>query len=132
MRPFIYTDRRVEALAMRMKVCVVISTRTLLICPGPKLSIAVFQNNLIIVSPPFLPTATSASATVRHYVSKTNINGESSGPADIAKITVFDLQNKLVAYSGTFRDGVREVVCQWGGIFVYGGNGKVSLPGLRL
>jgi hypothetical protein len=83
----------------------------------------VFKHNLIIVSPPFVPSASSASATVRHYVSKAATSGDTS--TDIAKVTVFDLQNKVVAYSGTFRDGVRDVFCQWGGIFVFGGNNKV-------
>ncbi|WRT68039.1 uncharacterized protein IL334_005014 [Kwoniella shivajii] len=98
---------------------------------GPKSSIAVFQHNLIIVSPPFYPSANSASATVRHYVSKTSATTNSEGvitnaSSDISKVTVFDLQNKLVSYSGTYRDGVREVFCQWNGIFVYGGNSRLT------
>ncbi|WWD18724.1 hypothetical protein CI109_103178 [Kwoniella shandongensis] len=96
---------------------------------GPKSSIAVFKHNLIITSPPFYPSAGSASATVRHYVSKAATNGDgvsSSGTTDIAKVTVFDLQNKLVSYSGTYKDGVRDVFCQWGNIFVLGGNSKLS------
>ncbi|KAK8858833.1 hypothetical protein IAR55_003063 [Kwoniella newhampshirensis] len=96
---------------------------------GPKSSIAVFKHNLIITSPPFYPSAGSASATVRHYVSKAATNGDgvsSPGTTDIAKVTVFDLQNKLVSYSGTFKDGVRDVFCQWGNIFVLGGNSKLS------
>ncbi|WVW84968.1 hypothetical protein I302_107004 [Kwoniella bestiolae CBS 10118] len=100
---------------------------------GPKSSIAVYNHNLIIISPPFYPSANSASATVRHYVSKqANATTSSEGSAtstsssDISKVTIFDLQNKLVSYSGTYRDGVREVFCQWGGIFVYGGNSKLT------
>ncbi|OCF75394.1 vacuolar membrane protein [Kwoniella mangroviensis CBS 8886] len=100
---------------------------------GPKSSISVYQHNLIIISPPFYPSANSASATVRHYVSKqanttTNSDGVSTSNSsnDISKVTIFDLQNKLISYSGTYRDGVREVFCQWGGIFVYGGNGKLT------
>ncbi|WVQ84353.1 hypothetical protein IAT38_006505 [Cryptococcus sp. DSM 104549] len=94
---------------------------------GPKDAISVYKHNLIIKSPPFHPSASSASATVRHYVAKNATNGDGpSGPTDIAKVTIFDLQNKLISYSGTYRDGVREVFCQWGGIYVYGGNGKIS------
>ncbi|WWC88408.1 uncharacterized protein L201_003319 [Kwoniella dendrophila CBS 6074] len=99
---------------------------------GPKSSIAIYQHNLIIISPPFYPSANSASATVRHYVSKqSNITTSSNGvsntsTSDISKVTVFDLQNKLISYSGTYRDGVREVFCQWNGIFVFGGNGKLT------
>ncbi|WVR06576.1 hypothetical protein IAU60_003608 [Kwoniella sp. DSM 27419] len=93
---------------------------------GPKSSIAVYEHNLIITSPPFYPSANSASATVRHYVSKTAASGDGATTTDISKITVFDLQNKLVAYSGTYREGVRDVFSQWGGIFVYGGNSKLT------
>lgn len=44
----------------------------------------------------------------------------------MAKITIFDLDNKVIGYSGTYSEGVRDVFCQWGGIYVYGANGKVS------
>ena len=43
-------------------------------------------------------------------------------------MTVFDLENKLIAHSGTFGEGVREVVSQWGKIFVLGNDGSVSNP----
>ena len=43
-------------------------------------------------------------------------------------MTVFDLENKLIAHSGTFGEGVREVVSQWGKIFVLGNDGSVSIP----
>jgi hypothetical protein len=89
---------------------------------GPKSAIAVFRDSLVITSPPFIPSAGSASATVRHYVNK---NG-SDPSTDIAKITIFDLQNKVISHSGTFKDGVRDVFYQWGGVFVFGGTGKVS------
>ncbi|WVQ73487.1 hypothetical protein IAR50_003059 [Cryptococcus sp. DSM 104548] len=91
---------------------------------GPKSSIAMFNHNLVITSPPFHPSASSNSATVRHYV---KANPKSDSPsADIAKITVFDLKNKLVGYSGTYKDGVRDVFCQWGEIYVHGGSGKLA------
>lgn len=44
---------------------------------------------------------------------------------DIAKVTVFDPENKLVAFSGTFVEGVRQVVSQWGDIYVLSNDGKV-------
>lgn len=50
-------------------------------------------------------------------------DGSSTG--DIAKVTIFDLQDKFVSYSGTFRNGVRQVFCQWGGVFILGANGTV-------
>ena len=38
---------------------------------------------------------------------------------------MFDLENKYVAYSGTFTQGVREVVSQWGRIYVLTNDGNV-------
>jgi hypothetical protein len=89
---------------------------------GPKSSISVYRHNLIITSPPFYPTAGSASATVRNYVSKAGANSDT----DIAKVTILDLENKLVSYSGTFKQGVRSVFSQWTGTFVLENTGKVS------
>ncbi|WVN86410.1 uncharacterized protein L203_101574 [Cryptococcus depauperatus CBS 7841] len=90
---------------------------------GPKLSVSVYRHNLIMISPPFHPTVSSAPTTIRQYA---KFNGETTALADIATVTIFDLQNKIVSYSGTYRDGVRDVVCQWGAIYIYGDNGKLS------
>jgi hypothetical protein len=87
---------------------------------GTKSSVHTHLNYLIIISPPFIPSAASASATVRNFVARAP---EAEG--DITKVTVFDLENKLVAYSGTFAEGIREVVSQWGRIYVLGNDGKV-------
>jgi hypothetical protein len=48
-------------------------------------------------------------------------------------VTVFDPENKLVAYSGAFTEGVREVVSQWGKIYIISSDGKVrnSLASFR-
>jgi hypothetical protein len=89
---------------------------------GKKSSVHTHLNYLVIVSPPFTPSAASASATVRNLVA-TRAPDDSH---EITKVTVFDLENKLVAYSGTFEEGVREVVSQWGMIYVLGNDGKVS------
>ena len=42
---------------------------------------------------------------------------------EYTKLTVFDPSNKLVAYSGLFRGGIREVVSCWGEIWVLCGGG---------
>ncbi|KAF8902733.1 hypothetical protein CPB84DRAFT_1846103 [Gymnopilus junonius] len=48
---------------------------------------------------PFIPSATSPSATVRNLVAR----GGGGGPeGDVTKVTIFDPENKLVAYSDTF------------------------------
>ena len=85
-------------------------------------------NYLVIISPPFTPTATSASATVRNFVAR----GQPQPNADITKVTVFDPENKLVAFSGTFVQGVREVVSQWGDIYILSNDGKVKFRLLAL
>jgi hypothetical protein len=90
---------------------------------GHKLSVHAHLNYLIIITPPFIPSASSASATVRNFVAaavRTTTEG-----SDITKVTVFDLENKLVAYSGAFVEGVREVISQWGKVFVLESDGNV-------
>ncbi len=90
---------------------------------GHKSSIHTHLNYLVIVSPPFLPTAANASATVRNFVART----PQSDRTDISKVTVFDLENKFVAFSGTFEEGAREVFSQWGHIYVLTNDGKVRI-----
>ncbi|KAI0672642.1 hypothetical protein C8Q78DRAFT_1137233 [Trametes maxima] len=88
---------------------------------GPKSSIYTHRNYIVIVSPPFTPSASAASATVRNFVAK-----NSSPPgADITKLTVFDPENQYVAHSGTFTDGVREVFSAWGKLYVLSNDGKL-------
>jgi len=60
---------------------------------------------------------------VRNFVART----QPQPNTDIAKVTVFDPENKLVAFSGTFVQGVREVVSQWGDIHILSNDGKVKL-----
>ncbi|TFK36435.1 hypothetical protein BDQ12DRAFT_686883 [Crucibulum laeve] len=88
---------------------------------GNKSSVHTHLNYLVIVSPPFVASASAASATVRNFVAR------SANPtdSDITKVTVFDLENKFVAYSGTFTEGVREIVSQWGQIYVLTMDGQL-------
>ncbi|KAH9848923.1 hypothetical protein C2E23DRAFT_785321 [Lenzites betulinus] len=88
---------------------------------GPKSSIYTHRNYIVIVSPPFAPSASAASATVRNFVAKSN--APSSG--DITKLTVFDPENQYVAHSGTFTEGVREVFSTWGKLYVLSNDGKL-------
>lgn len=62
-----------------------------------------------------------ASATVRNYVARSSNPSET----DITKVTIFDLENKLVAYSGAFKQGVRDVVSQWGTVYVLSTDGQL-------
>ncbi|OCH92268.1 hypothetical protein OBBRIDRAFT_773774 [Obba rivulosa] len=88
---------------------------------GPKTMVHTHLNYMVIVSPPFSPSASAASATVRNFVAKSNGNN-----TEITKVTVFDLENKIVAYSGTFTEGVREVISAWGQIYVLSNDGKLD------
>ena len=96
---------------------------TKILLTGHKSSIHTHLNYLVIISPPFFPSATSASATVRNLVARQ----PSATETDVTKVTVFDAENKLVAYSGTFKQGVREVFSQWGMVYVLSTDGKVGL-----
>ncbi|TFK22979.1 vacuolar membrane protein [Coprinopsis marcescibilis] len=88
---------------------------------GHKTSVHTHLSYLVIVSPPFFPSASAASATVRNFVARSTNPSET----DITKVTVFDLENKLVAYSGAFKQGVREVVSQWGKVYVLSTDGSL-------
>lgn len=43
--------------------------------------------------------------------------GGSSQPRNVNVVTVYDIQNKFIAFTGTFQ-GVIDVVCEWGSLFV--------------
>ncbi|KAG6841392.1 hypothetical protein C0991_011556 [Blastosporella zonata] len=88
---------------------------------GHKSSIYSHLNYLVIVSPPFVASAASASATVRNFAARTP---DYSG-SDITKVTIFEPENKYVAYSGTFDHDVREVISQWGQIYVLTSDGNL-------
>ena len=89
---------------------------------GPKTSVHIHLNYLVIVSPPLTANATSASATIRNFAAR---NVGASG-TEVTKVTVFDLENKFVAHSEAFAEGVREVFSQWGSIYVLSNEGKLS------
>ncbi|GAA95494.1 uncharacterized protein L969DRAFT_85167 [Mixia osmundae IAM 14324] len=81
---------------------------------GPKTLIASHGSYIVIVSPPQSPSAASASPTVRRYVN--NRNGKVL--ADVSRITLFDPENKLVAFSDTIESTITQVVSEWGDIFL--------------
>lgn len=61
---------------------------------GPKSAIHILDDYLIIVSPPFQPSAASGSATVRQFVAKNRSNDQ-----DIARVGIFELNHKFIAVS---------------------------------
>ncbi|KAJ3524875.1 hypothetical protein NM688_g8487 [Phlebia brevispora] len=88
---------------------------------GHKVSVHTHRNYLVIVSPPFVPSASAASATVRNFVAQ----NASVDNADITKVVVFDLENKLVAYSGT-SDGVRDVFSSHDQVYLLTNDGRLN------
>ncbi|KAG5725103.1 Vacuolar protein sorting-associated protein 11 like protein [Termitomyces sp. T112] len=85
-----------------------------------KSSIHSHLNYLVIVSPPFI--ATSASMIIRNFaVKNTNYND-----SDTTKVTIFEPENKYVAFSGTFTHDVREIISQWGQIYILTSDGNLS------
>ncbi|KAG8932101.1 hypothetical protein FRC02_001657 [Tulasnella sp. 418] len=93
---------------------------------GPKSSVYSHKTYAVIVSPPFYPTVTNASATVRNYVARAP-DSRAATQQDISKVTIFDVENKYVAFSGPFKEGVREVVSQWDQLYVLANDGKLYL-----
>ncbi|KZT23981.1 hypothetical protein NEOLEDRAFT_509554 [Neolentinus lepideus HHB14362 ss-1] len=88
---------------------------------GSKSSVHTHLNYLVIVSPPFAPSASAASATVRNFVARSN----TANTTDITKVTVFDPENKFVAYTSTFTEGIREVISQWGNVYILSNDGNL-------
>ncbi|TBU46903.1 hypothetical protein BD309DRAFT_953173 [Dichomitus squalens] len=88
---------------------------------GLKSKIHTHRNYIVIVSPPFTPSASAASATVRNFVAR---NVAPAG-SDITKVSVFDPENKFVAHTNTFTEGVREIFSAWGKLYVLSNNGTL-------
>ncbi|KAH7922180.1 hypothetical protein BV22DRAFT_1037818 [Leucogyrophana mollusca] len=89
---------------------------------GRKSSVHTHLHYLVLISSPINPGTSSVSATSRNFVS----GNSSSGGAEAAKVTVIDLESKIIAYSGVIAEGVREVVSEWGQIYVVVNNGRLS------
>ncbi|GJJ12060.1 hypothetical protein Clacol_006301 [Clathrus columnatus] len=64
-------------------------------------------------------SAMHPSATVRNIAARTSSNG------DITRVTIFDVENKFIAYTDTFEEGVRNIFCQWEQVFVLTTDGKL-------
>lgn len=95
---------------------------------GSKSAVTSYMNYIIITSPPFMPSASSQSATVRNFVRdqrSATATPSYDTSTDISKVTIFDPENKFVAYSGAFTEGVREVFCEWGDVFVLTNDSKL-------
>ena len=49
------------------------------------------------------------------------------GDSDSSKVTVFDMENKVIGYTGVFTVGVKEVFSEWGNIYILTNDGQVRL-----
>lgn len=97
---------------------------------------------LAIVTPPQRSTIASQSATIRQHASRSNtgMNGSPriGSPAvtqdeQVSKVTIFDPENKFVAFTAAFGDGgssegagIRQIVEAWNAIWVLTDSGQVS------
>ncbi|KAJ6574697.1 hypothetical protein B0H19DRAFT_1125330 [Mycena capillaripes] len=88
---------------------------------GNKSFVRSHLNYLVIVSPPITPTASAAYRTVRNFAARNPTD------TDITKVAVFDPENKIVGYSGTFTQGVRDIISipEWGGVYILGNDGTL-------
>ncbi|SNX85173.1 related to PEP5 - vacuolar biogenesis protein [Melanopsichium pennsylvanicum] len=95
---------------------------------GPKSSIHLSASQVIIVSPPFTPTSSNRGYSNNRdspITTPTSRKG-SMTPSEIARITIFDLDNKLVAFTGTFESGIRQTwVGPTGEVLVLSDTGEV-------
>jgi hypothetical protein len=95
---------------------------TCLVLEGAKSAAYAHAHYLLTVSPPLAPSLASASRTVRNVAAARR--GEPGG--EVTRVTLLDLANKLVAFSGAFPDGVRAAFSCWGKLFVLSHAGGLS------
>ncbi|KAK9466500.1 hypothetical protein V1512DRAFT_263743 [Lipomyces arxii] len=89
---------------------------------GPKTSLFVYKSYLAIGSPSSAPTDANAQSTIRRFVGSVPTTDD---PFDTTKFTILDTDNKFVAYSGQFVDGIKAVFSEWGDLYVLGGDGQL-------
>ncbi|OAX34310.1 hypothetical protein K503DRAFT_456147 [Rhizopogon vinicolor AM-OR11-026] len=85
---------------------------------GYKESILTHHNYVVVVSPP--TTATATSPATRKLAAAAGADGDAS------KVTVFDMENKVVGYTGMFSGGVRQVISEWGNIYILTNDGQLT------
>ncbi|KZS98027.1 hypothetical protein SISNIDRAFT_472828 [Sistotremastrum niveocremeum HHB9708] len=88
---------------------------------GTKTAVYSLLGYLVVVSPVPASVSAAPSATSWNYASRPS---ESANP-DATRIAILDLDNKFIAHSGTFPDGIKEVFEGWGHIFVLTPDSKV-------
>jgi hypothetical protein len=79
---------------------------------------------VIVVSPP--TTIATTSPATRKLAAQA-----AGGDGDASRVTVFDMENKVVGYTGTFAEGIRDVISEWGNIYILTNNGQVRLNNVQ-
>ncbi|CAG8787311.1 21745_t:CDS:10, partial [Dentiscutata erythropus] len=92
---------------------------------GTKSSVTWFKSNLIIVSPPISQPTRLTTSTRSALSIGAGSTAKQSAPYELTKVTIFDTANKFISYIGTFSHGVRMIICEWGGIYILGMEGKL-------
>ncbi|EJU05949.1 hypothetical protein DACRYDRAFT_92166 [Dacryopinax primogenitus] len=87
---------------------------------GPKSFVQSYRSYIIIVSPPFTPSVGASSTALRQLTARAD-----SQSTDVSRVTIFDLENKYIAFTSKFEGGVKDVVCEWGSVFVLCNDGKL-------
>ncbi|KAG0353979.1 hypothetical protein BG005_006814 [Podila minutissima] len=82
---------------------------------GAKTFISFYKSYLVLVSPPAIPSHASRTFDVNATISAN----------DTTKLTIIDTVNKFTAYSATFAQGIRSVICEWGSIYIVENGGRV-------
>ncbi|KAF9220088.1 hypothetical protein BS17DRAFT_788227 [Gyrodon lividus] len=114
---------------------------------GPKLSLHTHLNYVVMVIPASTPVAptpvplasitgtpaarkrklTTDTSSLSNILSTKSGNGPTTdADPDAACIVLVDMENKFVAYSGVFERGVRDVVSEWGHVYVLGNDGRLT------
>ncbi|KAG2070492.1 hypothetical protein BDR04DRAFT_1099977 [Suillus decipiens] len=86
---------------------------------GYKSSIHTHLNYVIVVSPPTTVATTSSAAR------KLGTQA-AGGDSDASRVTVFDMENKVVGYTGMFAEGIKGVISEWGNIYILTNGGQLT------
>ncbi|KAG2072195.1 hypothetical protein BDR04DRAFT_1230722 [Suillus decipiens] len=86
---------------------------------GYKSSIHTHLNYVIVVSPPTTVATTSSAAR--------KLGAQAAGgDSDASRVTVFDMENKVVGYTGMFAEGIKGVISEWGNIYILTNGGQLT------
>lgn len=85
---------------------------------GYKSAVLTHHNYVVVVSSPSTATATTP-VTRKLATTVAAVDGDAS------KVTVFDMENKVIGYTGMFAEGIREVISEWGNIYILTNDGQV-------